>query len=327
MRELLARLAVGEPCAWSDLARDLGTPFEELRAAAEALRALGVALETSPEAVRLTSPVELIDAEHVRAAMSPEHAARLERLEVLLEVDSTSTRLLGRGPPPPGRAEACLAERQTAGRGRQGRPWVTPFGCAIALSVGWRFEAATHARAGLSLATGVAIVRALERAGARGVQLKWPNDVWFHDRKLAGVLVELQGEASGTLHVVIGVGLNVALSADIRRALEASGVRAAAAADACPSVPSRNRLAGTLIDELAGMLLEFEREGFAPFRPAWSALDALKDRPARLVSGEHSLVGRARGVDEDGALLLESGARTHRVVSGEVSLRLAEGGA
>jgi len=268
-------------------------------------------------------PTEALDAARIRAELGEPQAARLERLEVLEEVDSTNLRLLATPPPPLGRAGVCIAERQTAGRGRQGRRWLAPSGSGITLSVGWCFGGSASAPA-LSLAAGVAIVRALTRVGALGVKLKWPNDVWLADRKLGGVLIEQQGEGSGSLHTVIGVGVNVALTAQMRREIEETGVRVASVADACGETPSRNRLAGALIDELIAALVEFERAGFGAFRAAWSSHDALLDRPARLLAGERTLTGRARGVDLDGALLLDTGDRVQRVMSGEVSLRPGE---
>lgn len=273
---------------------------------------------------RLPTSLEPLDVERIHAAIDAARAGRLGRLEVLEEVDSTNTRLLARSPPEAGRADVCLAERQSAGRGRQGRRWLTPSGSGLALSIAWRFPRPAGAQPALSLATGVAVVRACERLGARRLTLKWPNDVWLEQRKVGGVLVEVQGEASGGAHAVIGIGLNVALTADMRREIESSGVRVAALAEACGAPVARNRLAGLLIDELLEMLVQFERHGFAPFRAAWIALDALKDRPARLTPGARALSGRARGVDEDGALIIEADDGRHRVLSGEVSLRPAE---
>jgi BirA family biotin operon repressor/biotin-[acetyl-CoA-carboxylase] ligase len=165
----------------------------------------------------------------------------------------------------------------------------------------------------------------LVRAGAQGIALKWPNDIWFQDRKLGGVLIELRAEAGGPAHVVIGVGINVSLSEQVRREIEASGTAAAAVTDACKAPPSRNLVAGAILDELLSMLVQFEREGFAAFRDAWTVLDALSGRPARVLLAETAISGTARGVDREGALLLDTGDGVQRFVSGEVSLRLIEG--
>jgi BirA family transcriptional regulator, biotin operon repressor / biotin---[acetyl-CoA-carboxylase] ligase len=171
------------------------------------------------------------------------------------------------------------------------------------------------------LCVGVAIARALQRSGAAAIGLKWPNDIWFDDRKVGGILIELRAEAGGPAHVVIGIGLNVRLSPGMRAQIEASGVKAAAVADACSAPPSRNFIAGAIIDALLSMLADFERDGFSGFREAWTALDALRDRPAQVLMGEAVIYGTARGVDAHGALRLERDGRVQEFVSGEVSLR------
>jgi BirA family biotin operon repressor/biotin-[acetyl-CoA-carboxylase] ligase len=325
---LLELLADGRVHSGARLARELETSLGAVRQGILGLKSLGI--EVGARAGRgycLPQPIELLDALQIRAALGGERQLKLNNLEVLFEVDSTNTRLLQEAPPPAGQADVCIAELQHAGRGRHGRRWIAPFGGSIALSLGWSFRDASRANPALSLAVGVAICRALTRDGARGISLKWPNDVWFSDRKIGGVLVELKTVESGAAHVVIGIGLNVSLSAAARREIEATGVRAAAVADAGTEECSRNRMTGTLLDELLRMLDHFEREGFAPFRDAWTALDALRGRPARILAGNNAISGTARGVDEDGALLLESGGRMQRFVSGEVSLALNLGDA
>jgi BirA family biotin operon repressor/biotin-[acetyl-CoA-carboxylase] ligase len=265
--------------------------------------------------------VELLEERAIRAAVAGDRLNRLRSLDLLFDVDSTNTRLLALGPPPHGCTDVVLSELQHAGRGRRGRHWVAPFGGSIALSMSWSFTDASRASPSVSLCVGVAIARALHRAGASGVGLKWPNDIWFDDRKMGGILIEVRAEASGPAHVVIGVGLNVRLSSGMRAQIEASGVKAAAVADACTAPPSRNFIAGAIIDALLSMLADFERDGFSAFREAWTALDAIRDRPAQVLMGEAVICGTARGVDAHGALRLERDGRLQEFVSGEVSLR------
>src|SRR5260370_9736380 len=173
--------------------------------------------------------------------------APIRSLELTLEADSSNTGLLAAAPPPLGQADACLSELQHAGRGRRGRRWIAPLGAGVALSVAWTFGDGAGALAALSLGVGVAVSRALVRAGARGVTLKWPNDIWLRDRKLGGGLIELRAEASGPAHVVIGVGVNVDLSAAARREIEAGGGRLAAAADCCSRAPSAHLCARAIL--------------------------------------------------------------------------------
>lgn len=325
---LLTLIADGGLRSGAWLARELGTSRGEIARLVQDLRARGIDIGTGGgRGYRLPAPVELLDAGRIRAALREEMRPRIHRLDVLLDVDSTSSRLLEFDPPPFGRANVCSSELQHAGRGRRGRPWVSPFGASLALSLGWSFAGAAAVQPTLSLAVGVAVARALARLGAERIRLKWPNDIWHADRKMGGVLVELRTEAGGPAHVVIGIGLNVSLSAAQRQAIESQGVRIAALSDACPGRVSRNALAATLLEELLSMLDGFKTCGFAAFRAEWLALDALAGREVRVLEGNGSSAGIARGVDLDGALLLEVGGGLQRHVSAEVSLRLMEGDA
>jgi BirA family biotin operon repressor/biotin-[acetyl-CoA-carboxylase] ligase len=322
-RLLLAQLADGRPRSGAALAAALAVSRSAVGRGVQHLRTLGIAVHASARrGYRLDHAVELLDAARIARELEPRRAALLRTLEVLFDVDSTNSRLLAAPPPPADRADVCLCELQHAGRGRRGRRWIAPFGAGIAMSLGWTFIAGARAVPALSLVVGVAAVRALTRSGAVEVMLKWPNDIVFRDRKIGGVLIELRTEAGGAAHVVIGVGMNVALSPAARREL---GARVAAAADACAAAPSRNALAGAILDELLSMLERFGREGFAAYRDAWTALDALHGRPAQVLIGDTVVTGMARGVDEEGALLMEVDGRIQRFVSGEASLRVIEG--
>jgi BirA family biotin operon repressor/biotin-[acetyl-CoA-carboxylase] ligase len=322
----LTLLADGGTRSSARLARELDTGRGEITKLVRKLRAAGIDIGAAGgQGYRLPAAVELLDSARIRAGLSERMRPRIHRLDVLFDVNSTNSYLLQLTPPPLRSANVCSSELQHAGRGRRGRAWICPFGGGLALSLAWSFAGADTADPTLSLAVGVAVARALHRLGARHLRLKWPNDIWLGDRKAGGVLVELRTEAGGPAHVVIGIGLNVSLSAAERHAIESAGVRVAAVSDACPGPVSRNLLAAALLDELLSMLDEFEPSGFAPFRAEWTALDALAGRRARVLTGEGAVEGTARGVDRDGALLLEVGGQLQRHVSGEVSLRLNEG--
>jgi BirA family transcriptional regulator, biotin operon repressor / biotin---[acetyl-CoA-carboxylase] ligase len=330
-RPLLALLALLADGAWhsgADLARALDAGGVDLQGSIGELRAAGVDVDERPaDGYRLPQALELLDAGRIRAALGETAEISVRRLEVLFDVDSTNSRLLAQPAPPPNCVDVCTSELQHAGRGRRGRAWVAALGDSLALSIAWTSPNAALVTPAMSLAVGVAVARGLTRCGAQGLRLKWPNDVWFEERKLGGILVELKTEPSGPAHVVIGVGLNVALSPKTRRTIEDTGVQVAAAADACAEPPSRNRLAGLLLRELLSMLAQFEREGFGPFRASWVELDGLYGRAVRVSTAGGEVVGVARGVDADGALLLETREGVLRFMSGEVSVRLTEGDA
>ncbi|MGQ0383837.1 MAG: biotin--[acetyl-CoA-carboxylase] ligase [Gammaproteobacteria bacterium] len=282
-----------------------------------AVRAAGAARVTQGP-----QPIERLDEAAIRQALPQWPAGRLRRLEVLEEVDSTSNRLLAVTDLPAGRFDACLAEYQTAGRGRRGRRWLAPFGSGLCLSVNWNYRESPATLGALSLAAGVALLRALSRVSCPGLSLKWPNDILHGSAKLGGVLIDLRGEPPGPAYVVTGVGINVRLPETVRAALSAHGLRATDLAAVC-GPPSRNALAAALIAELAQMFEEFGARGLAAFVDEWRAADAFANRRVRVQSGEQVLEGCARGVDDDGALLLETAGGQRRVLSGEVSVRTA----
>lgn len=304
--ELAAALSVSRAAVWKRL-----QPLEEW----------GIALEARPgSGYRLESPIDLLDAAAIRSRLPAEIAANLRDLEVHEALDSTSDRLLAARDLPPGRFDACLAEFQNAGRGRRGRRWVAPFASALCLSVSWSYRDAPATLGALSLAAGVAALRALRRLGIDGLSLKWPNDILHGDAKLGGILIDLRSEAAGPAYVVVGIGVNVRLPRAARAALAAEGVEAADLAS-LGDAPERNALAAVLMTELCLALAEFGARGMAAFSDEWQSADALAGRPVRVLHGGQQLEGLARGVDADGALLLEAGGGRRRIISGEVSVR------
>jgi BirA family transcriptional regulator, biotin operon repressor / biotin---[acetyl-CoA-carboxylase] ligase len=255
--------------------------------------------------------------------------ARRFDIDVLPSCDSTNAVLLARAEAGAPSGTVVIAERQTAGRGRRGRSWFASPGDSLTFSLLWRFAPGT-APAGLSLAVGVAVSRALVKVGAgspcvpgtplRGqvTALKWPNDILKDGRKLGGILIEL---LPGAPHAaVIGIGINVHLPDGMPEDL-----RTASAAICAPgSVADSNELYAALLTELLATLESFAAGGFAAVRAEWMARDAFRDSPVNL-SGDFGppRTGICRGVDTDGALLLEIDGKVARILSGEVSLRPA----
>ncbi len=328
---LIPLLADGEFHSGEDLAQRLGVSRTAVWKALNGLEQLGVELHRVPKrGYRLTTGgthcLELLDAKAIAQGLSAAARSHVRRLDVHLQVDSTNSRLLEVQDLPTGSCDVCLAEHQTAGRGRRGRTWIAPFGAGLCLSVSWLFPETPRQLSAMTLAAGVAMVNALNKLRVRGIQLKWPNDVLFEHRKLGGILAELRAESGGPVYVVVGVGLNLQLSVaarqKIRSSLPENGIEAAALGDAAGGgAIGRNVLAAAVIDNLIAMFVEFQRSGLRPFAAQWSAADALSGKPARVQTAEQVHQGIARGIDEDGALLLETPGALLRFTSGEVSLR------
>jgi BirA family biotin operon repressor/biotin-[acetyl-CoA-carboxylase] ligase len=219
--------------------------------------------------------------------------------------------------------QALFAEHQTAGRGRRGRAWASPFGANWYLSIGWSFPSWPARITTLPLAVAVMVCRALSRAGVAQAGIKWPNDIQVQGQKLAGILIEPRGEAGGACRVVVGVGVNGAMSTAQAETVTQPWVSLmpVLAAAGVPLV-ERNTVAAMLVDELAQGLAHFAAHGFAPFAAEWRSRDVLRDQPVR-IEGSPVEQGTARGVDADGGLLLDTSQGRVVIHAGDVSVRAA----
>jgi len=315
---VLARLADGGFHSGEALARSLEVSRATVWNAVRDLEATGIEVyKVHGRGYRLPYPVSLLD----RAAIERGLGASAGRfaLDIRDTVDSTNTALAERAARGAPGGTVIAAEWQAAGRGRLGRAWHAGVGEALTFSLLWRYARGAAALSGLTLAVGVALVRALGSAGAGGVALKWPNDLLWRGAKLAGILAELQGDALGPTAVVIGVGINVRLSDATRARI---GQAATDLESATGTAPDRNWLLAGVLIELDRVLEAFGRNGFAPLRDEWQHLHAQQGKRVTLMlPGGARRSGRARGVAEDGALLLETAAGTQRFHSGEITLR------
>ncbi len=316
LRELLAELGRAPAVSGSALAARLGVSRAAVWKQIERLRAAGLAIEAAAgSGYALADAVELLDARSIAAALPAPLRRRLGALQVHWQLDSTNSHLLRQANALADRS-LCLAELQSAGRGRRGRSWQMPLGGGLALSLYRRFDAALASLAGLSLVAGLAAVQALAACGVTGVGLKWPNDLVAHGAKLGGILVELGGEALGPCHAVIGIGIN------LRLGVAAAQIgQAATDVAALGTLPSRNLLAARLIAALEAALDEFVRDGFAAFAPRYAALDVLRGQPVEVLRAGGSEPGIARGIDARGALRVAFASGERAIDSGEVSIR------
>jgi BirA family biotin operon repressor/biotin-[acetyl-CoA-carboxylase] ligase len=240
-------------------------------------------------------------------------------LEILDEVASTNSLLLTRAQAGAPGGTAIAAELQSAGRGRMGRVWHAGIGGALTFSLLWRFSQGAGFLAGLSLAAGVAVMRTLKTLGAGEIGLKWPNDVVWRGGKLAGILIEMQGDMLGPSAAVIGIGVNVSLADAVRGRIDQAVTDLETA---CGRPLDRNTVLARLLGALHHALEVFARDGLAPFREEWQRHHVHQDKTVSLLLPDaRREQGIARGIAEDGALLIETRAGLQRWHSGEVSLR------
>ncbi len=315
---LAGLLADGDWHSGPVLARALGVSRAAVSARVADLRELGLDIySVAGRGYRLRTPVELLDAARIQAGLGVEAADALDELIVLERVDSTNAELARRVD---GATRACLAEYQSAGRGRSQRPWASPFGANLYLSVARNLQTSRAPMGALSLAVGICVAQALADLGATGIALKWPNDLWAAERKLGGILIEHRGEFGGSARIVVGLGLNISMQASQAAAVDQPWTRLV---DHCVSVPQRNRLAAAMLDAVLEAMMGFEAHGFAPFAQRWVDFDLTRDRAVRVLEANGERRGIARGISADGALQVEIDGTLTRLYSGDVSLRVA----
>jgi|AntRauTorcE11898_2_1112593.scaffolds.fasta_scaffold17188_2 BirA family biotin operon repressor/biotin-[acetyl-CoA-carboxylase] ligase len=320
--DLIRLLSDGNFHSGQQLGEHLGVSRAAVWKQLKKLEALGIPMEVvKGQGYRLAQPLELLDGNQIVSGLSREARRHLVRLFVEETLPSTNVYLRERFEEGAGHGEVCLVEQQSAGRGRRGRIWTTPWGRTLMFSVGWRFDAGVAALEGLSLAIGVIVARVLERHGARAL-LKWPNDVLLASPagelgKLAGILVEISGDAAGPCEAVIGIGINVDLPAEFRIGFDQP---IAAVHDQAPEL-ARNTLAVELLEQLMPLLAEFENQGFSRWQEEWNARHAFAGHQVDVLRGDERETGIAENVDASGNLWVRQGDLRRRIAGGEISVR------
>jgi BirA family transcriptional regulator, biotin operon repressor / biotin---[acetyl-CoA-carboxylase] ligase len=316
--QLLNLLADGEFHSGALLAERLGVSRASVFNALAGVAEYGVLLQRiRGRGYRLARPWQQLEQSEMARWLGKD-AGQFD-IEILPQVASSNTLLLERAGQAAPAGSVLAVELQTAGRGRMGRTWHSGLGSSLTFSLLWRFDCGLNALSGLSLAVGVAIVRALNRLGAQGVQLKWPNDIFAPQGKLGGVLIEAQGDMLGPSAVVIGIGLNFTLPASLAPQI---GQPASALNEICEAMPTRNQLLAILLRELARVLQQFAQGGFAVFREEWEKYHIHQNQPVHLHMPDHSVEsGRAIGASDSGELCVENGLGVRRFNTGEVRVR------
>ncbi|MCU6667404.1 bifunctional biotin--[acetyl-CoA-carboxylase] ligase/biotin operon repressor BirA [Enterobacteriaceae bacterium H4N4] len=311
---LISILSDGDFHSGEQLGERLGMSRAAINKHIQTLRDWGVDVFTVPgKGYSLPEPIQLLNEAIIRGQITDNNVV------VLPVIDSTNQYLLDRLNELQS-GDSCVAEYQQAGRGRRGRKWFSPFGANLYLSMYWRLEQGPAAAIGLSLVIGIVLAEVLQSLGAEKVRVKWPNDLYLNDRKLAGILVELTGKTGDAAQIVIGAGINLVMrnvQADVINQgwinLQEAGISI-----------DRNVLAVRIIRDLRDALHAFEQDGLTPFLARWEKLDNFVHRPVKLIIGDKEIYGTSRGIDAQGALLLEQDGVIKPWVGGEISLRSAE---
>ncbi|ABV85497.1 bifunctional biotin--[acetyl-CoA-carboxylase] ligase/biotin operon repressor BirA [Shewanella pealeana] len=309
-REILSELASGKFVSGEALASILGVSRTAISNHIAALEEYGVDIySVKGKGYRLNGTLSLVDESVLKARIS-------NRCFYFDEIPSTNAFILKHAEDLVS-GDICIAEYQSAGRGRRGRVWVSPYGCHLYFSMYWQFPQGMAQAMGLSLVVACSIVSVLQQLDVEGVGVKWPNDIYLNSKKLAGVLIELSGHTDSECNLVIGIGLNMAM-----------GEQHAAKIDqpwsdltGLECVPDKTELLVLLQRQLQLDLTLFQKSGLKPFQQRWSAADIFEGQPVKLLIGSDEIHGIYRGIDEQGAVVLETASGKQSFIGGEISLR------
>jgi len=301
-------LGVSRTAVWKQLQK-----LEEIGLQVESVKGTGY---------RVANGIDLLVKDDITTHLRESNRNEPRSIELFQSLDSTNKYLQEQAEKSGCSGSVVLAERQTSGRGRRGKTWVSPFAANIYMSILWDFEQGAQALEGLSLAVGVAVRRALIEVGLEDVRLKWPNDIYIGNKKLGGILLEMIGDPAGHCSVVIGVGINVSMPASIAVNIDQPWTDCCSESDA---PIARSRLAALLIDNIFDILNDFESLGFAGYRDEWQEADAFKGLQGTISTPRDSVSGTVIGVDNSGAVQLKlMSGEVKSFIGGELSLRLAK---
>lgn len=313
--KLLKLLADGEFHSGEKIGKLLGVSRTSVNNYVKGLQGIGLDIyKVTGKGYCSAMPLELLDADKIKR-LSGKSSVHVEQL-----VDSTNQWLLDRLDKIDN-GQTCISEHQSAGRGRRGRAWVSPFASHLYFSLYWRFDSGIDKVSGLSLLVGIAVVNTLDQIGIHGASLKWPNDIYYQGKKLAGILIELNAQATEACHCVIGIGLNVRMPPEQAKLIDQPWIDLSELSN---DPVDRNLLSATLIKELHELLHDYEETGLSPYLSRWFELDCFLGKQVNLLIADKVKTGICRGVDERGALLLKCGEQIEEYIGGEISLRLAD---
>ena len=315
---ILQQLANGQFHSGEALAKQFSVSRATVWNAIQHAQSLGIEVfSVRGRGYKLPKAISLFDKAQIQQAIGVER--EWFHVEVLDEVVSTNTYLMKAAASGAPHASCVVAHIQTNGRGRRGRTWISHLGASLTFSLLWRFDCGAAALSGLSLAIGVGLIRALTELGITSAQLKWPNDVLVENKKLAGILIDLQGDLDGPSAAVIGVGININLPESIKKSIDQPAIdlnqMGAGHVD-------QNQLLGIVLKHFANVLRQFEQSGFVGIRDEWLRYHAYHQQPVRLLMPDgRDIEGEVIDVADDGILLVNTAYGMQRFSAGEISLR------
>lgn len=315
-RKILARLQDGQFHSGESLGKSFGVTRAAIWKGIKNLESEGYAINIiRGRGYQLRQNADLLNVDAILHQLHFAPRSHISQLTLLDSIDSTNQFL--RQTEHQYHGHFCLAEQQTAGRGRLGRTWVSPHGANIYLSGNWVFDGGITKLAGLSLVIGLAVIRALASLGYDHLKLKWPNDIYAQDKKLGGILIEMTGDPLGPCHAIIGLGLNVKMTESEAEEITRPWTNLQSLNS---NLPSRNTIASHLLSHLIAILIEFDQAGLAAFQNEWREHDMLYNQSISFQHSANTITGTARGISPEGHLLVEYQNGVAAFTSGEACL-------
>ncbi|MGL4838416.1 MAG: bifunctional biotin--[acetyl-CoA-carboxylase] ligase/biotin operon repressor BirA [Shewanella sp.] len=309
-RQILSLLSGAGFVSGEQLAGDLGISRAAVNKHIEALSAYGVAIySVKGRGYKLANAISLIDAGRLVQSID-------NRCFYFDEIASTNGFMLSHTAELKN-GDVCVAEYQSAGRGRRGRNWVSPYGHHLYFSLFWSFPRGMAQAMGLSLVVACTLVEVLKSYGVGQIGVKWPNDIYLNDKKLAGILIEMSGQADSECQLIIGIGVNMAMPEEQAKAIDQPWSDLSGIAIQL----DKTQLVIALQKQLKRDIQLFEREGFAAFKTRWQTADLFYGKDIRLLMGDTVIDGVCRGVDAQGGVLLQTADGLKAFIGGEISLR------
>ncbi len=315
--KLIKKLVKGNFLSGQALGEELGVSRAAISKHIAALQEMGFDIfSVTGKGYRLAEPIELLSEAKITERLAQKNTTT--KVEVHSVIDSTNSYLMRRLPNQNSLGQVCIAEYQSAGRGRRGRQWISPFGSHIYMSMYWHIEQGMSAAMGLSVVAALAVSDAIKGLYNADVELKWPNDIYYNGVKLAGILIDLEGQAMEPCHCVIGIGLNINMPAKSAELVDQPWIDLSKAIGADID---RNILAAEIISALIKRLNVHAETGINTMVLEWQAQDFYLNKAVVLITGDRSTRGICHGINAQGALLLEVNGKVSPIYGGEVSLR------
>jgi len=317
---LIKQLTTGQFVSGQTIGEMLGISRSAVSKHIKGLSEMGLDVyRVTGKGYRIAEPIILLDKKVIEQTLSTAYPKR--NIEVHSVIDSTNDYLMRNIHLNIAQGSTCVAEYQSAGRGRRGRQWISPFGSHIYMSMYWHLEQGMSAAMGLSVVAALAVSDAIKALYQIEVELKWPNDIYVKGKKLAGILIDLEGQALEPCHIVIGLGINVNMPSQSGAAIDQPWTDLQSHSQ---QTVNRNLLVAKLIDCLTSRLIEHSEHGINQMLVDWQQADLYLNKPVRLITGEKETQGICRGINNQGALLLETDGIVKPIYGGEVSLRGAD---